>query len=145
MQIGILGGTGPAGKALAARLASVGFEVVIGSRSKYRAMEVRDQLVGKWKGRHLDIGASDNPGAARCEIVVLATPWDGATETAISVAPKLDGKVVICMANALARINGEFQPLVPPRGSVAASSTSHGPSCRIADAHSPGSRSICST
>ena len=37
MRIGILGGTGPAGTALAARLASVGFEVVIGSRSKYRA------------------------------------------------------------------------------------------------------------
>ena len=39
MQIGILGGTGPAGSALAARLASVGYEIVIGSRSKYRAME----------------------------------------------------------------------------------------------------------
>lgn len=121
MQIGILGGTGPAGKALAARLASVGFEVVIGSRSKYRAMEIRDQTLGKWPGRKLDIGASDNHGAAQCQVVVVATPWDGATETAMSVAPQLDGKVVICMANALARINGEFQPLVPPRGSVAAS------------------------
>ncbi len=131
MQIGILGGTGPAGKALAARLASVGFEVVIGSRSKYRAMEIRDQLLTKWKGRHLDIGASDNNGAAQCEIVVLATPWDGATETAMSVAPRLDGKVVICMANALARINGEFQPLVPPRGSVAAHVQAAVPRCRV--------------
>ena len=34
MRIGILGGTGPAGSALAARLASVGFETVIGSRSQ---------------------------------------------------------------------------------------------------------------
>ena len=32
MYVGILGGTGPAGQALAARLASVGCEVVIGSR-----------------------------------------------------------------------------------------------------------------
>lgn len=134
MQIGILGGTGPAGKALAARLASVGFEVVIGSRSKYRAMEVRDQLVAKWAGRHLDIGAADNQGAAECEIVVLATPWDGATETAISVGPKLKGKVVICMANALARINGEFQPLVPPRGSVAASVQASVPGALVAAA-----------
>src|SRR3954468_8407695 len=121
VQIGILGGTGPAGKALAARLPSVGFEGLIGSRSKYRAMEIRDQLSTKWGGRALDIGAADNIGAAQCEVVVLATPWDGATETAMSVAAKLDGKVVICMANALARINNEFQPLVPPRGSVAAS------------------------
>src|SRR5690606_15859048 len=36
VRIGILGGTGPAGRALAARLASVGFDVVVGSRSKYR-------------------------------------------------------------------------------------------------------------
>lgn len=134
VQIGILGGTGPAGKALAARLASVGFEVVIGSRSKYRAMEIRDQLTAKWPGRHLDIGAADNAGAAQCEIVVLATPWDGATETAMSVAPKLDGKVVICMANALARINNEFQPLVPPRGSVAASVQASVPGCLVAAA-----------
>lgn len=121
MQIGILGGTGPAGKALAARLASAGLEVVIGSRSKDRALEIRDQTLAKWPGRNLDIGASDNAGAAQCEVVVLATAWDGATETAVSVAPRLDGKVVICMANALVHINGEFQPLVLPRGSVAAS------------------------
>src|SRR4051794_6483151 len=134
VQIGILGGTGPAGKALAARLASVGFEVVIGSRSKYRALEVRDQTLAKWKGRHLDIGASDNDGAAQCDVVVLATPWDGATETAMSVSHRIDGKVVICMANALARINGEFQPLVPPRGSVAASVQASCPGSLVAAA-----------
>ena len=44
MRIGILGGTGPAGSALGARLASVGYEVVIGSRSRYRAMEAVDGL-----------------------------------------------------------------------------------------------------
>ena len=37
------------------------------------------------------------------------------------VAPLLKGKVVISMANALAKVGHEFQPLVPPRGSVAAS------------------------
>ena len=134
VQIGILGGTGPAGRALAARLASVGFETVIGSRSKYRAMEIRDQLVARWPGRHLDIGAADNNGAAQCGIVVLATPWDGATETAMAVGSKLEGKVVICMANALARINGEFQPLVPPRGSVSASVQAAVPGALVAAA-----------
>ena len=34
MRIGIVGGTGPAGSALAARLADVGYEVILGSRSK---------------------------------------------------------------------------------------------------------------
>ncbi len=121
VRIGILGGTGPAGSALAARLASVGFDVVIGSRSKYRAMEAVDNLLDRWSDRKLSITATDNAGAAAADVVVLATPWDGATQTADSVGDKLRGKVVISMANALTRIGKEFQPLVPPRGSVAAS------------------------
>ena len=52
---------------------------------------------------------------------MIATPWDGATQTAQQVEGHLRGKVVISMANALTRIGKEFQPLVPPRGSVAAS------------------------
>ena len=48
MRIGILGGTGPAGSSLAARLASIGYEVVIGSRSKYRAMEAATASSSSW-------------------------------------------------------------------------------------------------
>lgn len=134
MQIGILGGTGPAGSALAARLASVGHDVVIGSRSKYRAMEVVDKLHERWADRNLAITAGDNPTAAAAEVVVIATPWDGAYGTATSVADQLAGKVVISMANALTRIGQEFQPLVPPRGSVAASIQAAVPACRVAAA-----------
>lgn len=121
MQIGILGATGPAGSGLAARLASVGFDVVVGSRSKYKAMEVRDSLLERWAGRDLSIEAAANDGAAAADVVVIATPWDAAGATAASVASLLRGKVVISMANALAKVGSEFQPLVPPRGSVAAS------------------------
>jgi len=121
MQIGILGATGPAGSGLAARLSSVGFDVVVGSRSKYRAMEVRDALLERWDGMNLPIEAADNVGAANADIVVIATPWDAAGLTAASVSRQLQGKVVISMANALAKVGNEFQPLVPPRGSVAAS------------------------
>jgi len=121
MRIVILGGTGPAGSALAARLASVGFETVVGSRSKYRAMEAVDGLLAQWPDRSLTIEAGDNEDAAGADLVVIATPWDGATQTAQLVEHQLRGKVVISMANALTRIGKEFQPLVPPRGSVAAS------------------------
>ena len=134
MQIGILGGTGPAGSALAARLASVGHDVILGSRSRYRAMEVVDKLLEAWPDLDLPITAGDNPAAAAADVVVIATPWDGAYGTATSVAAELEGKVVICMANALARIGKEFQPLVPPRGSVAASVQAAVPGCRVAAA-----------
>jgi 8-hydroxy-5-deazaflavin:NADPH oxidoreductase len=134
VRIGILGGTGPAGKALAARLASVGFDVVVGSRSKYRAMEVVDNLLEQWPGRSLTIGAGDNNQAAATDVVVIATPWDGATQTAASVEERLRGKVVVSMANALTKLGKEFQPLVPPRGSVAASVQAAVPHCMVAAA-----------
>jgi NADPH-dependent F420 reductase len=134
VKIGILGATGPAGSALAVRLASVGHSVIVGSRSKYRALEVRDNLVGRWPDLDLPIEAQANEEAADAEIVVIATPWDGAAETAVGVRDRLDGKVVISIANALARVGSEFQPLVPPRGSVAGHVQAAVPKARVAAA-----------
>ncbi|RPI23429.1 MAG: NADPH-dependent F420 reductase, partial [Actinobacteria bacterium] len=131
MRIGILGGTGPAGTALGARLSSVGYEVVLGSRSKYRALEVRDQIVEQWSDLNLTMEAADNEGAAQADLVVIATPWDSAATTASMVGGYLAGKVVISMANALIRVGHEFQPLVPPRGSVAAHVQAAVPQCRL--------------
>ncbi|MDE0873639.1 MAG: NADPH-dependent F420 reductase [Acidimicrobiales bacterium] len=132
MRIGIVGGTGPAGSALAARLADIGYEVVLGSRSKYRSMEVVDALIERWPERELDILPSDNIGAAECEFVVIATPWDAAAITARSVKDQVRGKVVVTMSNALARVDDEFVPLIPPRGSVAASVQSSLPDSKVA-------------
>ncbi len=114
MRIGILGSTGPAGTALGARLASVGYEVILGSRSLERATQ--------------------EGTAAGGEVVVVATPWDSAAPTAGELERHLTGKVVICMANALVRVGREFQPLVLPRGSVAAHVQAAVPSCRVAAA-----------
>jgi NADPH-dependent F420 reductase len=116
----LLGGTGPAGSAFAVRLASVGYDVVIGSRSAERATEVVDRLLAQWPDRGLKLTAADNAHAADCDIVVVATPWEAAAETAGSVAEHLSGKVVLCMCNALTKVGREFLPLVPPRGSVSA-------------------------
>jgi 8-hydroxy-5-deazaflavin:NADPH oxidoreductase len=131
MRIGILGGTGPAGSALAARLASIGFEAVIGSRSKYRAMEACDALTEKNPDLAGRLSYGDNATAAGCEVVVIATPWDSAAITAQENEELLAGKVVISMANALVRVGNEFQPLVPPRGSVAAHVQAAVPRCRV--------------
>jgi hypothetical protein len=131
MRIGILGGTGPAGTALGARLASVGYDVVLGSRSRYRAMEARDVIQARWTDRELAIDAGSNDDASEAELVVIATPWDSAATTAHEHAPSLEGKVVISMANALVRVGSEFQPLVPPRGSVAAHVQAAVPHCRV--------------
>ena len=105
---------------MSVRLASVGFEVTIGSRTRERAVEASDELKERWADRDLPLYGGDNALAASSPIVLIATPWDAAGVTALSVADHLSGKVVICMANALVKVGDEFQPLVPPRGSVAA-------------------------
>jgi 8-hydroxy-5-deazaflavin:NADPH oxidoreductase len=120
MRIGIFGATGPAGSALALRLASVGFEVLVGSRSQERCDRVVADLTGRWPDRRLPIVAVVNELAAEADLVVIATPWDSAAITAHAHSQALDGKVVVSMANALVRVGNEFEPLIPPRGSVAA-------------------------
>ncbi len=120
MDVGIVGGTGPAGRALGARLASVGFEVVIGSRSAERAQEIVDEIHKKWPDRDLALVPAANAVAASAPLVVLATPWDAAADTAASLRAELVGKVVVSMGNALAKVDGELRAVVPPGGSVAA-------------------------
>jgi NADPH-dependent F420 reductase len=131
MRIGILGGTGPAGSALGARLASVGYHVVIGSRSADRAAEIVSAESEKFPAIADHLAAGDNAAAAACDLVVIATPWDSAAATVQENASALDGKIVVSMANALVRVAGEFQPLLPPRGSVAAHVQAAVPRCRV--------------
>jgi NADPH-dependent F420 reductase len=119
MDVGILGGTGPAGQALAARLAGCGLDVVIGSRSVDRATVACEDIRKRWPDRDLSLTPAENPGAAACRLVIVATPWDAAAATAASVADHLDGKVVISMANGLAKVDGELLPVAPEEGSVA--------------------------
>jgi 8-hydroxy-5-deazaflavin:NADPH oxidoreductase len=120
MRVGILGGTGPAGRALGTRLAANGVEVVLGSRSAERGEEIAAEVRGEWPDRTLSLQGGTNLDAASCDIVVLATPWDGAVATALELASALEGKVLVSMVNALTRIGREFQALVPVRGSIAA-------------------------
>lgn len=129
--VGVLGGTGPAGTAVAARLASIGHSVVIGSRSADRAEEKAREVRDAWPDLRLDLRGGTNNEAAACEVIVLATPWDSAATTAREHEEDLRGKVVISMANALVRVGSEFQPLVPPRGSVAAHVQVAVPGCRV--------------
>jgi NADPH-dependent F420 reductase len=115
-------------------LASVGIDVTIGSRSHDRAVGICQELQEKWPDRALSISGGDNHTAAHAPMLIVATPWDAAAPTAVSVAEHLDGKVVISISNALARVGDEFQALIPPRGSVAAHLQAMVPACRVAAA-----------
>lgn len=142
--VGILGGTGPAGRGFAVRLAAAGYATVIGSRSAERGEEIVAEVLASWPDRELSLTGGDNEKAAACDIVVVATPWEGAKATVASLREIIEGsgtagsgtaaepKIVISMCNALMRIDGEFQPLILPRGSVAESIQAALPGVKVA-------------
>ena len=134
VKVGILGGTGPAGSALAARLASVGFDVVVGSRSVERASETVNGLVSRWPDRQLPLLPGDNTAAADADLVIVSTPWDSAATTAGHLADRMNGKVVVSMGNALIKVGSELQPLALARGSVAGSIQAALPDAKVAAA-----------
>jgi NADPH-dependent F420 reductase len=131
MKIGILGGTGPAGTGIAARLAALGHVVVIGSRDRERAERTVAELQERWGDRVQTLQAGTNPEAADAEVVVIATVWDAAAPTARSVAGKLDGKVVVAMANGLEKQGSEFVAVLPDEGSIAEAIQAAAPGARV--------------
>jgi hypothetical protein len=115
--VGILGGTGPAGRGLAARLASANYTVVLGSRDAERARTIARGLTLRGEGT---VEGGTNEDAAACTLVVVATPWDSAVATTGSLRQELKGKIVISMVNALSKEGREMVALYPSRGSMAA-------------------------
>jgi NADPH-dependent F420 reductase len=129
-----MGCTGPAGQAVAVQLAGIGIDVIVGSRSEERAADAVAGLLDKWAGRDLRLQPGFNDEAAAAELVVVATPWEGVLATVAASAARLDGKIVISMANALTRWGTEMVPLVPPTGSVTAAVARALPRARVVGA-----------
>jgi NADPH-dependent F420 reductase len=120
MRIGILGATGPAGSGLAARLASVGHEVLFGSRAIDKAKRGVDELREQWGDRVANLHACDNAWACDAPVVILAVHAESAIPTVHEHAERLPGKIVVSMANNLVKHGNEFNAVLPPHGSVAA-------------------------
>jgi NADPH-dependent F420 reductase len=99
LTVAVLGGTGPQGRGLARRWAGAGVSVVIGSRSAERAAEVAAELAQATGG---DVqGTANHHAAARCDLAVIAVPYDGHADLLRSLAGALAGKVVVDCVNPL--------------------------------------------
>ncbi|MDA8340883.1 MAG: NADPH-dependent F420 reductase [Actinomycetota bacterium] len=120
MDIGIIGGTGPAGRGLALRAARAGMRVAIGSRQAERAGQVAAEVVSRAGPGAAAITGVANADAVAADLVVVATPWDATLSTVAPLADALTGRVVVSMVNALVKEGRSFLALVPPRGSMAA-------------------------
>ncbi len=90
MKVGLIGGTGSFGLALAVRLREAGYSVVIGSRDAARAEAAAAEI---------GVSGATNEEAARCaELVVLTTNADGAIETARSLRDAIATTPVLSVA-----------------------------------------------
>ena len=132
MEIGVLGATGPAGRGIASRLASVGHVVVAGSREESRAEAVVSELRDEWGPRVDTLSAGTNADAAAApDLVVVATTWEGAVTTAAEHADALAGKPVIAMANGLEKVGREFHPVLPGGVSLSQAVQDAAPAARV--------------
>ena len=96
MNVAVLGGTGSFGRALAARLVSVGVDsVVIGSRDAARASEAAEELGGGVTG------ATNEEAVRGMDLVVLAVSADAALETVRAVASALGETPLLSVATAI--------------------------------------------
>jgi 8-hydroxy-5-deazaflavin:NADPH oxidoreductase len=104
--IAIIGGTGDLGSALAGRWAAVGYPVVLGSRSREKAIAVAEAMAA---AAAVPIAGTDNLGAAEAaEIVIIAVPYVNHDAILREIKPALEGKIVV----------DAVVPLVPPRVST---------------------------
>ena len=110
MRIAVLGGTGAFGSAVALRLRSAGYDVVIGSRDAERAASVA-----------VEIGVEGRENAAACEgaeLVVLATKADAAIDTARELRAAIGTTPVLSVAAELSFGPGGVSP-TPEATSIA--------------------------
>ena len=78
--IGILGGAGALGGALAARLASAGHQVWIGSRDAEKGRAFARDVASAAGGRHVN-GGDNRTCAAEAELCFLTVPYAAQADT----------------------------------------------------------------
>jgi 8-hydroxy-5-deazaflavin:NADPH oxidoreductase len=101
VKVAILGGTGSFGRALAARLATVGDdEIVIGSPSPPPAAATATELGGRVSG------ASNDEAVRGADLAVLAVNAEAALDTARAVAASLGTTPLLSVASAISFAKG---------------------------------------
>ncbi|MCZ2813939.1 NADPH-dependent F420 reductase [Modestobacter sp. VKM Ac-2979] len=132
--IAVLGGTGAQGKGLALQFAKAGHDIILGSRSAERAVEVA-LTINERIGDGPEVAGQANAEACRgAEIVVLAVPYEGHGELVGGLRFELSGKILVSPVNPLGFDgNGPFG-LVVPDGSAAEEAARIVPDARVVGA-----------
>ncbi|MEU6539948.1 NADPH-dependent F420 reductase [Streptomyces sp. NPDC047000] len=125
LVVGVLGGTGPQGKGLARRLAAAGQKVILGSRDAGRAEAAAGEL-----GDGVE-GAGNAEAARRCDLVIVAVPWEGHAALLASLREELAGKIVVDCVNPLGFDGKGAYAIRPVEGSAAEQAAALLPDSRV--------------
>src|SRR5262249_11752585 len=128
--IAVLGGTGPEGLGIAARLAAAGEEVIVGSRQRSRATDAAALLAREVPAARLR-GADNADAAAAAGIVFVAVPLAGGDATLGQGAASFGGTIGGEVVNALRAVNGQLRAIETPDGLVARRIAARAPSARL--------------
>ena len=93
MRLAVVGGTGPFGRALAARLHASGVDVIVGSRDAGRAAVTALELDC--------VGETNGEACSHADFILLAVNADGALETARELRDAIGDTPVLCVASEL--------------------------------------------
>ena len=97
--IGVIGGTGNLGAAIAWRLARFGHKVLIGSRKAEAAQHKAAEL------GHGLVGMANADAAAQADLIIVTVPFSAQEATLADIKPHVAGKIVV----------DTTVPLVPPK------------------------------
>lgn len=129
--IGIAGGTGALGRGLAARWASAGIPVRIGSRSAQRGRQAAEDLSAELPAGAASVSGGELAGLTGCEVIVLAVPFDSAEATVDAVAEAAEGATVISALNPLAFDAAGPHAVPVEAGSIAEQVAARLPNARV--------------
>lgn len=93
MRVAVVGGTGPFGRAVAARLHAAGLDVIVGSRDAERAAATALELDC--------VGEANGDACADADFIVLAVNAEGALDTARELREAIGATPVLCVASEL--------------------------------------------
>jgi 8-hydroxy-5-deazaflavin:NADPH oxidoreductase len=114
LTIGLIGGTGQAGPALAGRWAKAGYNVLIGSRQAEKAQSVAAALNQELELETIQ-GLENSQAVSQADIAVLTVEQTAHAAALESVKAALQGKILV---DATARV--DFRAPAPPAAPAAA-------------------------
>ncbi len=118
--IGILGGTGPLGRGLAARWAQGGLPVLIGSRDPARARALADEVRGWLDGSGAEVTGLPNDAVVDAAgLLAVTVPFEAQAALLGPLAGRIGHRIVISTAVPLTMAAGTPTPQSVPEGSAA--------------------------